>query len=136
MGFEPQETLYKLTWEDPAMVGLEVTVREPSIDQLLSMDAMGSADVKGMDSEKVRGAFRVFADLLDSWNVERKGKPVPATYEGVISQSATFIGKIISAMGREFAKPDPTSQAGSSAGETSGLESSIPMTPSSPSRGS
>ena len=30
MGFEPQETLYKLTWEDPAMAGLEVTVREPS----------------------------------------------------------------------------------------------------------
>jgi hypothetical protein len=130
MGFEPQETLYKLTWEDPAMAGLEVTVREPSIDQLLSMDAIGAADGKGMDTDKVRGAFRIFADLLDSWNVERKGEPVPATYEGVVSQSPGFVMKIISAMGREFAKPDPTLQPGSGGGGTSAPL--IPMLPASP----
>ena len=134
MGFEPQETLYKLTWEDPAMAGLEVTVREPSIGQMLAMSGMGD-DVK-MDPAKVAGVFQVFADLLDSWNVERKGEPVPPTYEGVVSQNPRFITKIIEALGREFAKPDPTSQAGSSAGETSGLESSSPMTPLQPSRGS
>lgn len=130
MGFEPQETLYKLTWEDPAMAGLEVTVREPSIDQLLSMDSVGADGGKGMDADKIRGAFRVFSDLLESWNVERKGEPVPATYEGVISQNAGFISKIISAMGREFAKPDPTSVPGSSGGGTS--QPSIPMLPASP----
>lgn len=133
MGFEPQETLYRLTWEDPAMAGLEVTVREPSIDQLLSMDAMGDMGGdggKGMDTEKVRGAFQIFAGLLESWNVERRGEPVPATYEGVISQSTGFIMKIISAMGREFAKPDPTLPPGSSGGGTS--QPSIPMLPVSP----
>ena len=129
MGFEAPETLYKLTWEDPAMAGLEVTVREPSIDQLLSMDAMGADSGKGMDAEKVRGAFRVFASLLESWNVERKGEPVPATYEGVVSQSTGFIMKIISAMGREFAKPDPTLLPGSNGGGTS--QPSIPMQPAS-----
>ena len=130
MGFEPQETLYKLTWEDPAMAGLEVTVREPSIDQLLTMDDIGTGDGKGMDTEKVRGAFRVFADLLESWNVERKGEPVPATYEGVVSLGLGFINKIIGAMAAEFAKPDPTSPPGSSGGGT--LPSSIPMQPASP----
>jgi hypothetical protein len=129
MGYEPQETLYKLTWEDPAMAGLEVTVREPSIDQLLLMDGMGGAG-KDMDADKVRGAFRVFAGLLDSWNVERKGEPVPATYEGVISQSPGFVMKIIAAMGKEFAKPDPTLQPGSNGGGPS--QPSIPMLPVSP----
>lgn len=130
MGYEPQETLYKLTWEDPAMAGLEVAVREPSIDQLLTMDAIGANDGKGMDTEKVRAAFRVFADLLDSWNVERKGEPVPVTYEGVISLGLGFVSKIIAAMGAEFAKPDPTLPGGSSGGGTS--QPSIPMLPVSP----
>ena len=130
MGFEPPETLYKLTWEDPAMAGLEVTVREPSIGQMLAMSEMPGPGAKTMDPEKIRGMFRVFAELLDGWNVERKGKPVPATYEGVISQSSAFIMKIIEALGREFAKPDPTSPAGSSGGGTS--QPSIPMLPASP----
>jgi hypothetical protein len=130
MGFEPPETLYKLTWEDPAMAGLEVTVREPSIDQLLSMDAVGDGGGKDMDTDKIRAAFRIFADLLESWNVQRKGEPVPATYEGVISQNPRFVMKIISAMGSEFAKPDPTLPTGSSGGGSA--PPSIPMLPVSP----
>jgi hypothetical protein len=136
MGFEPQETLYKLRWEDPAMAGLEVTVREPSIDQMMTMTGMDVPGARKISPAQFRVVFELFAGLLDSWNVTRKGEPVPPTYEGVTSQTPAFITKIIAAVGEEFAKPDPTLPAGSSAGETSGLESSIPMTPSLPSPGS
>lgn len=136
MGFEPQETLYKLTWEDPAMAGLEVTVREPSIDQMMTMSGMDVADAKKVSPAQFRVVFELFAGLLDNWNVTRKGEPVPPTYEGVVSLSPGFVMKIIEAVGKEFAKPDPTSQAGSSTGETNGLENSIPMTPPPSSQGS
>jgi len=132
MGFVPDETLYKLTWEDPAMAGLEVTVREPSIDQLMAMAEMGSPDARTADPAQVRAVFKVFAGLLDSWNVEtRDGTPVPVTYEGVISQSPAFVTKIITAMNKEFTRADPTSPSGSRSGATmpGPLEASIPMEP-------
>ena len=133
MGFEAPETLFKLIFEDPGMAGLEVTVREPSIDDLLAMSAAG--DTKTMDPDLLRVMFKAFADLLDSWNLERKGKPVPATYEGVIAQSPAFIMKIVAALDQTVARPDPTSPPASPTGGTGSLESSIPMTPSQPSRG-
>ena len=136
MGFEAPETLFKLIFEDPDMAGLVVMVREPSIDDLLTMSGMDADEAKNMDTAKVRAIFKAFADLLDSWNLTRKGKPVPATFEGVISQSPAFIGKIIAAMDKTIARTDPTPAAGSSTGETSGLAASIPMTPLPPSQGS
>jgi hypothetical protein len=131
MGFEAPETLYHLVFEDPGMAGLEVTAREPTIDQMLQITGVG--DVK--DPDQIRTMFRLFASLLDEWNVERKGVPVPATYEGVVSQSPAFVMKIMKALGDAVAKPDPTLPAGSSTGGTGSLESSIPMTPSQPSPG-
>ena len=132
MGFEAPETLFKLIFEDPDMAGLEVTVREPSIDDLLSISGM-DGDAKKMTPEQLRGMFKAFADLLDSWNLERKGVPVPATYEGVVAQSPAFIMKIIAALDQTVARADPTSRPASPTGGTSSLESSIPMTPSQPS---
>ena len=65
---------------------------------MLSMSDVPASGA-AMDTEKVRAVFRVFAGLLDSWNVERKGQPVPADYEGVISQSPAFINQIIARAG-------------------------------------
>jgi hypothetical protein len=134
MGFEAPETLFKLIFEDPDMAGLEVTVHEPTIDDLLAISGMDAAGAKTMDPAKVRGMFSAFAGLLDSWNLTRKGEPVPATLEGVLSQSPGFIMKIVAALDKTIARPDPTSQPASSTGETSGLENSIPMTPLPPSQ--
>lgn len=134
MGFEPQETLYKLTFEDPDMAGLEVTIREPSIDGLLSLGAIAGLDTKTVDAAKIRPVFEAFASLLESWNVERKGKPVPATYEGIVSQTPGFIFKIIAATDKAVAGVDPTSLPGSGGGGTPDpVEASIPMTASPPS---
>lgn len=127
-GFEAPETLYRLTFEDPAMAGLVVTIREPSIDDLLAMTGMEVPDAKKMDPAKIRAMFKSFADLLDSWNITRKGVPVPATLEGVTSQSPAFIMKIMAAMD-QITRPDPTSPPASPTGGSDGLETSIPMTP-------
>ena len=59
MGFEAPETLYKLTWEDPAMTGLEVTVREPSIDDLLAMTGIEASDAKNMGPAEIRAGSRL-----------------------------------------------------------------------------
>jgi hypothetical protein len=136
MGFEAPETLFRLKFEDPDMAGLEVTVHEPTIDDLMAMSGIDAAGAKKMDPAAVKTMFKAFADLLDSWNLTRKGVPVPATLEGVTSQSPGFMMKVIAAMDKTIIQPDPTSSSGSSAGETSGLENSIPMTPLPPSQGS
>jgi hypothetical protein len=136
MGFEAPETLFRLIFEDPDMAGLEVMVHEPTIDDMLTLGGIDAAGAKSMDPAAVRAMFKAFAGLLDSWNLTRKGVPVPATLEGVLSQSPGFITKIMAALDKTIARPDPTSPAGSSTGETSGLESSIPMTPLPPNRGS
>jgi hypothetical protein len=131
-GFEPEEPTYRLRFEDPDMAGLVVMIGQPSIGQMLAMSGMEIGDSKNMDPEKIRAVFSTFADLLDSWNVTRKGVPVPATLEGVLSQSPGFITRIIAALDKTIA-PDPTSSPASASGGTSSPEISIPMTPVQPS---
>ena len=127
-GYEPDETLYHLVFEDrPA---LEVMCREPSVGQLLTLTEMGALDQKTISPARLRDLFALFAGLLDSWNVTRKGEPVPATYEGVVSQSPGFVMEVIGALSKAVAGVDPTSPPGSNAGGPS--EASIPMTPLSP----
>jgi hypothetical protein len=118
------------------MAGLEVMVREPSINDMLAVSGVDAAGVKKMDAAAVRAMFSAFAGLLDSWNLTRKGEPVPATLEGILAQSPGFVMKIMAALDKTIIAPDPTSQPASSTGETSGLENSIPMTPLPPSQGS
>ncbi len=38
-----------------------------------------------------------FGEVLESWNVERRGEPVPATYEGLRLLDVTFVMAIIGA---------------------------------------
>ncbi len=124
MGFEleDEEKRYKLRFED--MPGLEVLAREPTMEQLFDMNSMGEVTAKTLDAEKMRAVFRVFAGLLVEWNVTRKGEPVPATYEGIMTASPTFIFKIVSALAKAVGEPDPTSPTASANGELAG---SIPM---------
>ncbi len=125
MGFELEdhEKKYRLTFEDAP--GLEVMAREPTMEQLFEMQGMGDVDAKTLDEAKMKALFGMFAGLLESWNVTRKGEPVPATYEGIVTTSPGFIFKIVNALGKAVGEPDPTSPPASRNGE---LEESIPMT--------
>lgn len=114
---EDHEKLYKLLFED--MPGLEVFAREPSVGQLMEMNELGDMDAKTLDAAKMRGLFRTFAGLLDSWNVTRKGEPVPADYGGIATMSPGLVMRIVTALAKAVGEPDPTSPAGSPSGGTS-----------------
>lgn len=132
MGFEAGDTLttYKLTFEE--YPGLEVTAREPSVGQLMALNATGGRAAAGPGPEAVEAAFRLLAELLVSWNVTRAGEPVPAGYDGIVTLGTGVVLKIIKAIGDAVGTVDPTSPPGSGDGPGSVLEASIPMTPVTP----
>lgn len=119
MGFEldDNEKLYKLIFEDTP--GLVVYAREPSLDQMMHMNELGDIDAKKLDMAAMRSMFRTFAGLLDSWNVTRKGEPVPADYDGIATMSAGLVMKILNALAKAVMEPDPTLPGGSPSGGTS-----------------
>lgn len=139
MGFRPDETHYKLEFEDPALHGLEVTVAEVTTGELITLAELVS-EVEGKSNlEKAKSVMRLFSMLgaaLVSWNVEdRDGNPVPADETGVRSQKLKFNLAIVHAWMAAMADVDLPLPPGSSGGETS-LEPSIPMEPPSPNPGS
>jgi hypothetical protein len=134
MGFEAEDTLttYRLKFEE--YPGLEVTAREPSVGQMMELNGTSGQDPQAAGPEKVEKAFQLFSSLLESWNITRKGKPVPATYEGVMSLGGAFVMKLVKALGDSVGAPDPTSPPASGSGPPAPdpLEASIPVTPASP----
>lgn len=139
MGFTPEETHYKLLFEDPQYAGLEVTVRECSVGELTELAKLAGDAQSAPALAKVPTVDRMFTILGESlveWNLEdRKGSPVPATPAGVRSQSLRLVLAVVQAWMAAVAEVDAPLGNGSGGGETS-LELSIPMEPSSPSPGS
>jgi len=137
MGFQMEETHYKLQFEGDAYDGLEVTVREISVGELTELAGLVSSVSSTSALDKVAAIGRIFTILgesLVSWNVERKGQPVPADESGVRVQNLTFIMTVVQAWMTQMADVTVPLDSGSTDGGTS-QELSIPMEPSSPSRG-
>lgn len=119
MGFLPDdEDIYHLVFEDPKYRGLEVTMTGLSVGEMLDdmnldylegVEALGDLTrvtseslplIKRMN-EGTAKTFKAFAEHLIDWNVERKTpagrERVPATLDGVRTQSIGFIRAIIKA---------------------------------------
>jgi hypothetical protein len=126
------ETTFRLTFKE--YPGLEVMIREPSVGQLMEISSVQAEDGKSVTAEQIQTTFRLFADLLVSWNLSRKGKRIPATYDGVLTLGSGFVMKLIAAVGEAVGRADPTSPTGSSPGGTTRnpVEESIPMQAASP----
>ena len=139
MGFTPEETHYKLVFEDPALAGLTVVAAEVSVDEfaeVVNLAALADpANASRMGAE-VRRLLDIFAGSLVEWNVtDKRGNPVPADRRGVGKQGWPLMQKIIDAwMSAQADVPRPL--PGSSNGGGRSLEASIPMAPLSPSRSS
>lgn len=136
MGFEPEQTHYKLIFEDPKLQGLEVTAAGLSIGEFEELTGLGdSIGIKNIDPEnltsedtgKITGGLMkmmgMFAEALVAWNVTRRGKPVPATLAGVKSQELGFVLRIIMTWMSAMTDVDVPLPAGSSSGVTSPEES-------------
>lgn len=139
MGFTPEETHFVLKFEDPALDGLEATVREISTGDLLDLAELLD-QVKGQSglaaAKPVKQLLQMVGGGLVEWNLTgRDGTPVPASYEGLVRQPLKLALAIAGAWTQSMAGVDVPLPTGSSGGETS-LEPSIPMELSSPSPGS
>src|SRR5258708_7015495 len=102
-GYRRKPKIYALTWaEDHELHGLEVSMKGMSVAKMLDLTEKASA-LTGKDAaageRSDSGAdsmFRDFARFLVEWNLEDdKGKPVPATYAGIVSQDVEFILEIV-----------------------------------------
>ncbi|MGH3587162.1 MAG: hypothetical protein ACRDQ0_12645 [Pseudonocardia sp.] len=149
MGFEFEGNIYTLEFQTPTHWGLEVRCTSVPIGQLRRLIGMavevqaaaGQPQAKRKftpaQAQALEGLISGFADALVSWNLERKGVPVPATQEGLDEQPFEFLYPVITAWFDAVGGVAEESDLGK--GSPSGVifpESSLPMAPRSPSLGS
>jgi hypothetical protein len=101
-GFEAPGTGNVLDFTGTPYEGLEVTVDSASVGLL--MDIMGDYEAITAEDVNVKAALPVmsrllgnFGELLESWNVTKRGKPVPASAEGLRSLDIHFAMAVIGA---------------------------------------
>jgi hypothetical protein len=136
MGYRRKVVHYKLKFENPEYEGLEVIAKSLPLGDFLEFQKTASVPVNAMAATPEAVAkrndasvsmFKMFAENLISWNLETEdGKPVPATYKGIISQDFSFILDIIKAWMDAIASVPKASEAALN-GSGTYLEPSIPM---------
>ena len=119
MGFEAPGTGNVLTFKDPKYKGLEVVVDSVPLGTALSMagdyDTANAATASGNIGAAlpvIDQLLRQFGAVLESWNVEKRGKPVPPTYEGLLTLDSTFAMVIVGAWVTGSTGPDPDGDLG------------------------
>ncbi len=120
-GFEPPSSGQKLDFSDTAYAGLEVTMDAISLGDLLDIQDLADTATGAAAREMVAR----FAKALESWNVTRKGEPVPPTLEGALSLDAVFVGEIVRAWTRGVAEAPPPLPGGSPSGGSSAEASTL-----------
>lgn len=125
MGYKRAQKVYKLKFADPEFEGLEV--RAKSIPTKLLMELSGIKFNKSAPGDEINHMFGIFADALVEWNLEDEdGNPVPATFDGVMSQDIDFVLDIIMAWMDAVAGVSEDLKEKLNSGEIS-LAESIPM---------
>lgn len=146
--FKRPSKVVVLKFEDPEYDGLVVRTRAVSLGQLLEIAEVAdgvSTDPTSMDAENIEGTKRLlalFANVIVDWNLEAPvddakpdgaSVPVPATFEGLLSQDFGFSLMLfqtwMGAMGDVAAPLGATSPAGKPSAVPS-----IPMDELSPSQ--
>lgn len=124
MGYKQKNKVYNLKFEDPDLEGLEVKMTSMTTGELMELTSLRDSKDIGSDAEKM---LRIFASHLRSWNLEEEDDtPVPATYEGILTQDFDFVSVIIDAWMEYVGDVKPDLKEQSNSGGTS-LAESIPM---------
>lgn len=124
-GFEPPSSGQKLDFSDTAYAGLEVTMDAVSLGDLLDIQDLADEAQAATAGGAVRQLIAKFADCLESWNVTKAGRPVPADYDGVLAQDASFILAIVRAWQQGLFEAPPPLPGGSPSGGSSAAESTL-----------
>lgn len=98
MGYEVEDTTYTLEFDDRP--GAEIVCRAGSMSEhleALSLDWVltPAAFARRFTTEdeveaELSRLFDIFATHIESWNLERKGQPVPITADGLMSLDREF----------------------------------------------
>lgn len=126
MGFEAPGTGTRLDFAGTKYEGLEVTV--DSVPLGLLTDIMQDYSALTAEDVDLKAAMPVvmrllgsFGEVLESWNVEKRGEPVPATAEGLRSLDLMFVMAVIGAWVTGTAQaPDPLPGSSDSGGTSPG----------------
>lgn len=146
-GFELEEDEYHLFFEDPKFDGLEVVMSPPaSIEESLAIDKARRARDRAVEPEDTEKALQRLADKFGehmiSWNLTKKGIPVPCDAKGLMSSDFRIMLAIEKAyIDAVNGVPAPLAASSTDTGSSSNSGSpsptapeglSIPMEPLSP----
>ncbi len=144
MSYERKRKVFKLTFEDPELEGLEVRMKSIPVKQMLKLLVLADLDTGSLtakDIQVVDDLMMTFSMALISWNLTETDPetqlkvPVPATYDGVCSQDLDFVLSLIGAWAEGLAGVSVPLPKSSHDGATS-LEASMQTVPLSASRAS
>lgn len=148
-GFEFEGNIYNLTFQTPTHRGLKVRAESVPVGEFRRLMRLAvqlqDDDGKPVDARKITpeqadaldGLIEGFAQALVSWNLKKRGVPVPATPDGLNSMPLEFVFPVITEWFTAVGGVAEDSPLGK--GSPSGVtfpESSLPMAPLSPSLGS
>lgn len=138
-GFEAPGTGSILDFTGTKYEGLEVTVDSVPIGMLTDiMESYSGLTAENVDLQAAAPAImtllKQFGDVLESWNVTRRGEPVPADYEGLRKLDTHFVLAIIGAWltgttgaGDELGKGSPSGGTSGAAQEAmAAMSKSLP----------
>jgi hypothetical protein len=123
-GYKPKRTLYRLTFEDPDLEGLEVVCKGVSVEGLLEITALGET-IEALGDEmpdpaSLRKMFAPFARVLQSWNVvDDDDQPVAANLAGLLAQEMDFVNEVITGYARAMTQAPPPLPGSSASGGSS-----------------
>ena len=124
-GYRREKPLYKLVFADPQFDGLEVMAKSLPLGEFLELQKLQAR--AGEDPDAAEQVIRRMADVIVSWNLlDDADDPVPASYDGLLTQDLPFVMAIFMAWQEAVAGVPNLSPNGSPNGVTS-LELSLPM---------
>lgn len=129
MGYKRDKKVYKLSFSDPEMAGLEVRTRGLGVGELMELSRLvDMPTVTREDKEaKTRRSVESLFSAIVSWNLEdENGNPVEPTLENLYREDEEFVATLLVAWMTAVAGVSPPLNQQSSAGKPS-VEASIPM---------
>lgn len=148
-GFEFEGNIYNLAFQTPTHRGLKVRAESVPVGEFRRLMRL-AVELQDDDGEPVDkrkftpeqadaldGLLEGFGKALVSWNLKKRGTPVPATPEGLNSMPLEFVFPIVSEWFTAIGGVAEDSPLGK--GSLSGVtfpESSLPVAPLSPNLGS
>lgn len=138
MGFELEEDHFHLFFEDARFDGLEVVIARMSIRESLAFDKARFTAANTLEEVEARmeKLAKVLGEQLVSWNLAKRGRPVPCTAAGILAQDERILDAIIDAYiqaVRGVAAPLALSSSDTGSSSTDGSSSEgllpIPMEP-------